>query len=116
MQVAAGTIVFDADIEPFAGATVYVRLEEVTRADAPSRVIAETILRDVQVGGQGARELEFTIDMPMLDPRERYVLRVHVDVDGDGRIGVGDYVSTGSYPVVPGAGASARSIQVKRVS
>jgi len=111
-----GTIVFGADLEPFVGATVYVRLEEVSRADAPAIVMAETVLPEVRIGGQAPSQLEFTIEFPSLDPRGRYVVRVHVDVDADGQVGVGDYVSTASHPVLVGDGATTLSVPVKRVS
>ncbi len=114
--MAAGTIVFGADVEPFTGATAYIRLEDVTRADAPARVTAETILRDVRIDGQGAKELQFIINVPALERSARYVLRVHVDLDGDGQVGFGDYVSTASHPILPGDNTSAQSIPVRRVT
>lgn len=112
----SGTIVFGADLEPFVGATVHARLEDVSRADAPARVAAEFVLRKVEAGGQAPSRLEFTIEAPSLEPRARYVVRVHVDVDGDGQVGGGDYVSTASHPVSVGGSAMKISIPVKRVS
>jgi uncharacterized lipoprotein YbaY len=116
MHVVAGKIVFGVDLEPFVGATIYVRLEDVSRVDAPARVAAETVLLNARAGGQASNELEFTIDAAPLDPRSRYVVRVHVDIDGDGQVGVGDYVSTVSYPVLVGGDTTMLSIRVKRVS
>ena len=111
-----GTIVFGADLEPFVGATVHARLEDVSRADAPARVAAESVLREVEAGRQAPNRLEFTIEAPPLEPRASYVVRVHVDVDGDGQVGVGDYVSTASHPVAVRGSATQLSIPVKRVS
>lgn len=116
MPVVTGSIVFGADLEPFAGATVYVRLEDASRINAPALVVAETVLRDVQAGGQDPDRIEFTIDAPPLDTRARHVVRVHVDVDADGQVGIGDYVSTISHPLKAGDGAATLLIPVKRVS
>jgi putative lipoprotein len=116
MHVVTGTIVFGADLEPFTGATVHARIEDVSRADAPAGVAAESVLREVGAGGKAPGWLAFTIEAPFLEPRARYVVRVHVDVDVDGQVGVGDYVSTASHPVSVGGGATNLLIPVKRVS
>jgi len=115
MPAVTGTIVFGSDLEPFVGATVYVRLEDVSRIDAPALVVAEMVLQEVRAGGQAPPRLEFTIELPPLNPRARYGVRVHVDVDADGQIGAGDYVSTISHPVKAGGGATMLIIPVKRV-
>lgn len=116
MPVVSGTIVFGADLEPFAGAIVYVRLEDVSRIDASAVMVAETVLQDVRAGGQAPSQLEFTIDAPPLDPRARYIVRVHVDVDADGQVGIGDYVSTISHSVPTDVEAPRLLIPLKRVS
>jgi uncharacterized lipoprotein YbaY len=116
MPGVTGTIVFGADLEPFVGATVYVRLEDVSRIDASALVVAETVRREVRAGGQAPSEIKFSLKGPPLDPRARYVVRVHVDVDADGQVGVGDYVSTESHPVLVGVGPTMLLIPVKRVS
>jgi hypothetical protein len=116
MSVVAGSIVFGADFEPFVGATVYVRLEDVSRINASAFVVAQSVLPDVQAVGQIPGPIEFTLDAPPLDPRAMYVVRIHVDVDADGQVGIGDYVSTISHPVKVGVGATTLIIPVKRVA
>ncbi len=98
MLLARGTILFESSVRPFSGANVYVRLEDVTRVDAPAIVIAEQVLQSIRVG-RDVRELGFAIHGDELEPHVHYVVRVHVDVDNDGTVGVGDYVSTESHPV-----------------
>lgn len=116
MPVVSGTIVFGSDLEPFAGATVYVRLEDISRINVSAPVVAETVLQEVRAGGQAPIQLEFTIDAPPLDPRAILSVRVHVDVDADGQVGIGDYVSTISHPIKAGIDATMILIPVKRVS
>src|SRR5215831_3208512 len=83
--------------------TVYVRVDETSRADAPASRLAEVVLHGVSIF-PGSPPLGFT--MRDLVPRAsgRYLVRVHADVDGDGRVSRGDYISMQSYPVLlPGA-------------
>ena len=88
------------EIRSFSGATVYVRLEDVTRADVPSVVVAEQIIQDVSYSADNQQEIAFLLTGMAPDPRARYNVRVHVDVDGDERISQGDYLSMQSYPVL----------------
>jgi uncharacterized lipoprotein YbaY len=114
MLLAKGTIIFDDD-EPSAGAIVYVRLEDVSRADAPATVVAEQVIREARPGPQ-AGGLEFTLHGGPLDPQRRYSVRVHVDMDGDGAVGAGDYVSTTSHPVWADRVPVRLSVAVRRIS
>lgn len=93
-----GEIIFP-DSGPPAVATIYLRVEDVSLADAPSRTVAEDVRRDVQAPPPGGR-LAFSLAVPAVDPRARYSVRVHVDLDGDGRVSRGDLISTQSHPVL----------------
>lgn len=77
---------------------MHVRLEDVSRVDAAAILVAEQVIRGVQAGGD-VRQVGFAIHGDALEPRAHYVVRVHVDVDNDGTVSVGDYVSTASHPV-----------------
>ncbi len=78
----------------FSGATVYVRLEDVGRADAPAKVIAETVIRNA---GSGA-PLAFVLRGVRPPDTSSCSVRVHIDVDGDEAVGVGDLITMQSYP------------------
>ncbi len=97
MLLAQGRIVFDEDVD-LEGATIHVRLEDVGRADARAPVIARTVVPS-PVSPASSRGVPFSLEGPPLDPRGQYGLRVHVDLDGDGQVGRGDFVSTTTYPV-----------------
>jgi uncharacterized lipoprotein YbaY len=116
MMLVKGMILFDDDVEPLTGAIVYVRLEDVSRVDAPAKIAAEQVIRGVRTGGD-VRFLHFAIrgDEDELEPHARYVVRVHVDVDNDGEVSVGDYVSTASHPIFPNSLPATVSIPVHRV-
>lgn len=112
-QLASVNVLFGADAQDLRKATVYVRLEEAGRVDAPSRVVAEQVLRDVAHEAGAQLHVELWGDVP--SGRGNYQLRVHVDVDGDGEVSPGDYVSTESYPVNPSAGPAELGVRVHRV-
>ncbi len=95
-----GAIHFPEGTPAFAGATVRVSLLDVTRADAPSRVIVEETIPHASHPGGAGGSFAFALRAGTVDARARYVVRVHVDVDNDGRVSQGDYVTNASYPVL----------------
>jgi hypothetical protein len=50
------------------------------------------------------------------DMRARYQVRVHVDVDKDGKVSRGDYITTESYPVLTFGHPSRVRVRVRPVS
>lgn len=96
----SGTIEFQDVREMAYNVTVYVRVQDVAYADASATTVAEQALQGVNIT-PGAPPIPFTVDGIPQNPRARYVVRVHADVDGDGRVSRGDYVSTQSYLVQP---------------
>lgn len=102
----SGTVEFPPNLLPVGTATVYVRVEDVSRMDAPSLLVASQTLRDVPMPPPPGEPVSFAILVPSYDPRLSYSVRVHVDRDGDGQVSVGDLVSTFSHPVLThGAGS-----------
>ena len=89
---------------------VYVRLEEVTRADAPATRVAEAVLSGVHLG-RGPGSIPFELHNVATSPGGHYSVRVHVDVDRDGKISRGDYVSTQSHSLASSTD-SARNVNV----
>jgi len=110
----SGTIEFHDVRQPAGDVTVYVRVEEASRADAPAAMVAQVMLRGVEVAA-AAPPLRFELQQIPTVPSGRYVVRAHADVDGDGRITRGDYISTQSYPVLTGAAADVVKIVLHEV-
>ncbi len=118
--VVSGKIVFDGVAKPFANATVYVRLEDVSKMDVPSQTLAEQVIGNVGVAEDEwragvVREVEFSLAAEISDLRGMYVVQVHVDVDGDGRVGVGDFITQEYYPVVTQGNPRFVVVHVKEV-
>jgi uncharacterized lipoprotein YbaY len=109
----SGTVRFE-DVRRPIDATVYVRVEEAGRLDAAATRIAETVLPGVHVE-PGSAPIPFTVRGVPAVPSGRTLVRVHADVDGDGRISRGDFVSMQSYPVATDADRDGIAIVVREV-
>ena len=95
-----GEITFDSAVRPFTGATLYVHLENITDADIASTSVAIYVEREVSFDPRAAKPLTFAIAGKAPDPGASYVVRAHIDLDDDGEVSRGDFVSTQSYPVI----------------
>jgi hypothetical protein len=94
-----GEIVFAGD-RPFADASARVTLEDVSRVDAASSTIAEQVIAGVSFDPTVGGAIPFALSAEIPDEGGSYVVRVHVDVDGDGQVSPGDYLSMESFPVL----------------
>ena len=94
-----GEIVFHKISTPFSGATAYIFLEDVSRADAPSIEIARVVLPGITRDSVHLSPIPFRIVHPPLKNHARYTINVLIDIDGDGKISLGDYITMESYPV-----------------
>ena len=107
-----GEISFDKkNAKSFSGATIYVRLEDVTMQDAASKLISQQVIKNVSYDGGSVaghhhhqkNKIEFALfdDNIVVDFRRRlYAVSVHIDVDNNGKINSGDFISMESYPVI----------------
>jgi hypothetical protein len=95
-----GKITFEEAARPFTGATVYVHLEKIPALDIASEIIAGYVERDVAFDPKTSSDLSFAIACNPPDPRASYGVRVHIDIDGDGAVSKGDFISTQNYPVL----------------
>jgi putative lipoprotein len=95
-----GQVVLPEGSSPRQAAELVVRVEDISRADAPSIVLAEDRQRDVPLEGGGT--VPFTIEVPAdrVDPRSLYSVQAHIDATGSGDVEPGDLISTRSYPVL----------------
>ena len=110
-----GRIALPPEIPAERARMVRVQVEDVSRLDAPSIVVAEQRLEDVDL--ESSAELPYRLDVPAdaVEAGKRYSVRVHVDVNGTGDVTKGDYVSTASYPVLAGGDDDELTIIVRRV-
>jgi uncharacterized lipoprotein YbaY len=98
--VVRGQVVLPPDVPAGARADLIVQVEDVSRADAPSPVVAQQRQPDVALNARAALPFELTVPADRVEPRHSYSVRAHVDVSGTGSIERGDLISTQSYPVL----------------
>lgn len=94
-----GEIILPSPSPDLSNATVYVRLQETTQADALARTITEEVLTQARERTTSGI-LPFTLCGEGIDPRARYTISVHIDVNGDGAVSRGDYIHAASIPVL----------------
>lgn len=112
-----GEVLIGVDAPAFSRATVYVRLEDVSRVDAAARIVAEQVVGDVSHAPASVVSIPFAVSAAeVVDERTTYVVRVHVDVDRDRRVGRGDFVSTESHPVLTFGRPAWASVRVREVT
>jgi uncharacterized lipoprotein YbaY len=112
-RLVSGTILLPHDAPAAQGVPIYVRLLETSYADAPARVIATQQLHAVRLEGGSSHPFELTIER--LDPKGHYIIDAHVDLDRDGRIGRGDYITMMSHPVLTFGRPDRIAVEVRRV-
>ena len=109
-----GVVVFPPDTKPVQNARMHLRLEDVSLADAPATLVIERTYESISLPG-GAERLSFELHGQIPSPVAHYSVRVLLDVDGDGEISAGDYISTESYPVLTFGHPKQVEISVRRV-
>jgi hypothetical protein len=109
MRIVVEVRVESADRPP-SGAPVHVEARDTTYADAPSETVAAA---DGRVRGDEGPTLD-TVELELDSVPAVSTIWVHVDVDGDERVSVDDFVTMASYPV-PAADGGRLSVTVRRV-
>jgi hypothetical protein len=90
MRTIKGQIVIPPNAPKLKARRVTIELHDMSVADAPSKMLTQTHLKDVQVQPNGS--LPFTIKAP--EASRGVAFRVHVDWDGDGSVSAGDLLTT----------------------
>ena len=98
-------------------ARVFIRLEDTTYQDDKSTIVLEKIIENFEYDSQNERKnIRFMLeDYLTIDEHATYNVSVLVDVDRDGQISLGDYVSTESYPVITHGYGNNIQVKVKQV-
>jgi uncharacterized lipoprotein YbaY len=109
-----GTILFSDDVAHFSGATAYIHLLDVSKMDAPPETIAQQLIKDIKYPSD--EKIDFSLKGRIKDERGMYIVSVHIDVDGDGQISIGDYITTSYYEVAAVGNTTDLNVKVHRVS
>jgi putative lipoprotein len=114
-RIVRGEVALPPGTGPLAAAQVVVRVEDVSRADAPSVVIGEQRFTGTDVAE--ADRIPFAVEIPadLIDERATYAVSVHVDVSGSGKVERGDLITTQSYPVLTRGYPDQANVQVRKI-
>jgi hypothetical protein len=84
---------------PPVGAPLRLDVRDTSLADVEAPLVAET--RAEVAAGESSRLQSVELEIPdaSVDPRGRLTVFAHVDVDGDGALSPGDFITTRSFPV-----------------
>jgi uncharacterized lipoprotein YbaY len=113
-RLVSGEIAFGGDAAAFSGATVYVRVDDVSLMDVPTTLISQQILENVDF--QPGQTIPFEVyGRKPLDDHARYQLSVHVSLSGSADVEKGDYITMESYPVLTQGYPDEVHVVVRRV-
>lgn len=91
MRSISGHVVVPANAPQRKAQVVTIEVHDISVADAPSKLVAQSILKNVQV--KPNQQLSFQLDVPEAS-KASLAFRVHVDWDGDGAPASGDLLTT----------------------
>jgi hypothetical protein len=107
------TIEVEDERPPPVGTYLRVEARDVSLADAPALVLDGVDARvEAAVPGVACVIAHATLALERVP--ETGTVWVHCDVDGDGRVSVGDFITMQSYPFPPG-GSGAITVRLRRV-
>lgn len=114
-QIVSGEITFDPEVLLPSGAEAHVTLLETSRADGPAQLITEKVIPGIAELVNQGKPVPFVLPGVVTDQRGSYTVSVHVDLDGDGQVGEGDFITMQSYPVLTYGNPSRVSVRVREV-
>jgi len=103
MRTITGEIVLPENTPAVIAGQVIIEVLDISLADAPSQLIAEQRLSNVALQPHG--RINFSIIAPEVEANRTLTLRVHISLDGSGRMKSGDLLTTAIYPI-PNTGTS----------
>ena len=110
-----GVIKCVGQIEPVAGATLWVRARDVTRADSSAVTLAEQEIHDVTIAGPDD-VVPFTLQLSPPDPRGSYTIEAHLDANHSGDVSVGDLLTTEHISIDPSRNNQSLTVSLRQVT
>jgi uncharacterized lipoprotein YbaY len=98
-----GNIIIDNVTKPFRNATVYIYLEDISYQDAPAKLIRDNVIKGIRHINE-TDKISFSINGSVPNFNGKYAVRVDIDTNNDGVIGVGDLINTKLNMISPKLG------------
>jgi len=77
--------------------------------------VVEVIVRDVSVPPSAPLRATLRVPQDRVQHKALYSVRAHLDADGDGKVSVGDWISTQVHPVLTRGNPTRVAIPLKMV-
>jgi hypothetical protein len=107
------TVEVEDERPPPVGTSLRVEARDVYLADAPALLLDAVDMRvEAATPGMACVIARATLGLERVP--EMGTVWVHCDVDGDGRVSIGDFITMQSYPIPPG-GSGSITVRVRRV-
>ena len=111
-----GELFFTGGEDDISGALVVVRICDISRMDAPSAVVLESRLPPLCNGADTSVKIPFEFHIVYRgDKKTRYSIEAHADIDRDGEISGGDYITTANFIVDPVCENTFYYVELKKI-
>jgi hypothetical protein len=102
----------EGEERPPPGTPLHVEIRDTTYADTLAPLVSEA--SGTVEAGDGARLGALQLDVAPDAPSDLTVF-AHVDVDQDGKVSTGDFITTAAYPLVVSDAGSPTRVVVRKV-
>lgn len=82
-------------------ALAVIEVRDISLADAPSQLVAQKRLRDLEL--EPAATIPFEMEVPEVTPLQALCINIHISMSGEARAQAGDLLTTMIHPI-PGVG------------
>jgi uncharacterized lipoprotein YbaY len=110
-----GEIILSQELSSFSGATANVYLEDVTFIDASSSYISKQVIPNINHQIGIINRVEFALNVNFYDENAKYIITVHVSINGSQEIQRGDFITMESYRVLTFGYPHQVSVYVKEI-
>jgi hypothetical protein len=97
---------------PPVGSPVHLEVRDTSLADVESPLVTESMAEVGTTQSRWLQNVELEIPESELSSKRHLTVFVHVDVDQDGVLSAGDYITTRSYEIPYGVAADETRLQV----
>ena len=115
LQKLTGKIIFPEDVSSIKSCNLQVSVEDVSRADASSETKAKKVFENLDLSSIIDNSYEFSLDVPVDDQKATLTVRVHVDVDKDDEVSIGDFLTTALFLVLTQGNPDYKEVKVQKI-
>ncbi len=114
VRVLSGKLFLPDDVSDIKNTTIFVSVEDISKQDISSETICKKTYRNVTFS-KFEHVFPFSLDVPITDEKLHLIVKIHVDVDEDGQLSVGDYITTGMFSVLTRGYSDVVDIKLEKI-